>query len=631
MSPFLPSSRKEIRYLLKAVLIHSGVSANSGHYISRVWDQSTNCWYNCDDELVEKMDVPHFENQQLDQKEVKSNLRDGRCKSTSAYLLVYERQSTTMERIVPVAPKVLQEYVNKQNNEFDLMLEAQSVLKKEESEMRLLRNELLKELYSIWDDYSDESPCYVSSEELSKVVLSDLPPKEERALTTPELICPHGRISPFILSETKIISKKSLVVLKKLGYNVEPMLDSPCLDCFTALLQNRMSVLQHEQDVEEIKLAKKKNDFWISKTWYTEWKKKRPQFECLVIPRPDDDVYKPDVYCEHGSVAVDSSKRVGIPNQVYKMIQSRFTGFRAPKCTLVCLDCTKQHHIETTVDQEELDRIAIQSVELKRLLGGRKLTLADGAYYLIPTDFLARWRKHIKSPTAFSKPEIINISAFWCEHEKLCYDLEEDKDAFYILTKDEWDCLSHFYQTDGTPIPICIQEERVTSSYESCAHCRLARRLQYKQGKALVMKRDLFTENSTSSRPTKRRKGSRKQESTLITIEPTITVRDIMIQLQEKYETPPLYQKLFFNGQELDHGMTVSQIGALPGDTFEVELFDCEEDFDAVSFEMETGFAGTLLHGSGVNIIDLEKWACPICTFLNAHEVHQCEICGFDQ
>jgi ubiquitin carboxyl-terminal hydrolase 48 len=99
MAPFL-NGRKEIRYHLKAVLMHSGVSANSGHYVSRVWDHSTNSWYNCDDETVERMEILHFEFLEEEVKEAKP--KNNRFTSSSAYLLVYERLSPhSFTRVYP--------------------------------------------------------------------------------------------------------------------------------------------------------------------------------------------------------------------------------------------------------------------------------------------------------------------------------------------------------------------------------------------------------------------------------------------------------------------------------------------------------------------------------------------------
>lgn len=47
--------RQELIYELKAVLIHRGPSANSGHYVAHIFDQVAGDWYKFNDEEVQQI------------------------------------------------------------------------------------------------------------------------------------------------------------------------------------------------------------------------------------------------------------------------------------------------------------------------------------------------------------------------------------------------------------------------------------------------------------------------------------------------------------------------------------------------------------------------------------------------
>jgi ubiquitin carboxyl-terminal hydrolase 48 len=627
MAPFLVSSKKAKLYRLTAALLHSGVSANSGHYVSRVWDAKEQSWLDCDDELVQAISAPNF---QFDDASEKVKPKQGRFVSSSAYLLVYQRESEK-ETETCSAPLHLIEHITKQNADYEVMMESQIVAQKEYQAKRKIREESLERLYTTWTDYS-EGFFFISSKDLERSLLPLIPPVEEQVISSQELLCNHNKLSPSLLHVSKKISVKAIDILKTLGVRLDPILDSPCIDCFASLMQNRIQEIQHYMDVEEMRNAKKKTEYWISRAWFQEWKKKIPQFGDS-IPRPDIPKYKADVVCEHGSLSIDETKRCGIPASVYKLIQKRFPRFQSLKFTKgICEQCAQALQICTTIPEDELNRISIQSTELKRLLTGRLLnTSADLTGYLVPMEFVLNWRKYIKSPTTVVKPVLIDLSSFWCSHQQLTYDLKVEKDAYFVVTTEEWAVLGMFYQVQGKEIPIETKDSWWTSSVPLCKDCRHLRRSNYTQGSIKVVKKTSDNSFSTGIRSSKRQKTTKTQPPITLSITPSSSIRDIMEDIQLKYEVPPLYQKIFFEGKELEARDNVSEIGILPGDTLEVELFDCEAEFEAYDDpQLEIGFSGTLLHGNSAQIIDLDSWACPICTFLNPSGIGMCEMCGFN-
>ncbi|KAJ1330740.1 hypothetical protein BSLG_009192 [Batrachochytrium salamandrivorans] len=77
MSPFiLNSSMESVIYELHAVLLHKGYSANSGHYVQRVYSKRHSSWIDFDDENVTLMNVPSFQLEEDDISSVEASLSD---------------------------------------------------------------------------------------------------------------------------------------------------------------------------------------------------------------------------------------------------------------------------------------------------------------------------------------------------------------------------------------------------------------------------------------------------------------------------------------------------------------------------------------------------------------------------
>ena len=121
--------------------------------------------------------------------------------------------------------------------------------------------------------------------------------------------------------------EKYFEIVHKLCYS------DACSVCFHELVANHIETIQHNEDLaiiaEKSKPGGKK--YFISKVWFQEWKKKLP-FDGN-IPRPDEDRFARDVFCEHGSLSTNSATMIEISSTVYKLIQSRFSGFSTMQTT----------------------------------------------------------------------------------------------------------------------------------------------------------------------------------------------------------------------------------------------------------------------------------------------------------
>jgi ubiquitin carboxyl-terminal hydrolase 48 len=151
---------------------------------------------------------------------------------------------------------------------------------------------------------------------------------------------------------------------------------------------------------------------------------------------------------------------------------------------------------------------------------------------------------------------------------------------------------------------------------------------------------------------TKRRPGQK------LTVKRLDTLRDIRVAIEKKTEIPILYQKVYFNGREIeDASETIESIGVTDQETlFVQELIAYDDDVDISKLVDEPtgkarktqngdkkatsrteGFGGTGLLGfSAIPATEPEEAAsiaaalpgtCTQCTYLNSSDLHFCEMC----
>ncbi len=48
-------------------------------------------------------------------------------------------------------------------------------------------------------------------------------------------------------------------------------------------------------------------------------------------------------------------------------------------------------------------------------------------YFLLSMKFLEQWRDWVKNPTVYARPELVDNSDLICQHDKVCYDINESR------------------------------------------------------------------------------------------------------------------------------------------------------------------------------------------------------------
>lgn len=316
-------------YHLTAVLLHRGPNANSGHYIARVYNHEVKAWLNCDDESVTVMNNPDFEiTEDLpnSKKNAPAKTATDRFTSSSAYMLVYERINNATSDLN--IPPHLVEGIAKENAEFasvlkkeaDLYLSLTSAKQKIEIEQNVQAK--FEKLFKVWDPKPSDEFVYVSTSELKIAIEAYTGEQESLIVSNSKVLCRHGSMDPNLISKTKRITLKGLDILRKdFGLEIEPSLSlrDVCDECFTKLLAIRTESYQHQNDlVLYSKCPKFGAQYFISKTWFLEWRKKYPLFEGGLIPNPMDEPYQSDVMCEHKNLSMNAETL--IPEMVCQLL-----------------------------------------------------------------------------------------------------------------------------------------------------------------------------------------------------------------------------------------------------------------------------------------------------------------------
>nr|XP_006811923.1 PREDICTED: ubiquitin carboxyl-terminal hydrolase 48-like [Saccoglossus kowalevskii] len=110
MTPYLVTQERQVIYDLSAVLIHTGPSAYSGHYIAHIKDKNTGSWYKFNDEEIKKMEGKNLKLGSEDDIQdggpkppKKPKFMKGFHASRNAYMLVYkirESENSTLYQLL---------------------------------------------------------------------------------------------------------------------------------------------------------------------------------------------------------------------------------------------------------------------------------------------------------------------------------------------------------------------------------------------------------------------------------------------------------------------------------------------------------------------------------------------------
>ena len=107
--------------------------------------------------------------------------------------------------------------------------------------------------------------------------------------------------------------------------------------------------------------------------------------------------------------------------------------------------------------------------------------LEGTALCIIPDEFTQDWKQWLLRPTKFPRPNSVNTTPLFCEHDLLLVDPNSpgDMDSLSVITIADWEILRVLYETG--PI-VAIQRSRAGERHpgfaheiEVCQDCRIRR------------------------------------------------------------------------------------------------------------------------------------------------------------
>ncbi|KAI3661689.1 hypothetical protein MP638_002941 [Amoeboaphelidium occidentale] len=468
MSKFMPSNNGmhsgSMMYDLKAVLIHYGTSAYSGHYVSHLYGDHSNRWYKVSDEdcsILLENDKSMFDIDaktsyiDLTQKDNSAGKHDDVLyESRNAYMLIYRRRDPTVH-IDP--PKVPQEILNKithDNSHFDSILdEYKGKLKAAQSKFEMYRERRLNVFANGRVVNLNEPAIVVRTEDLKDWIQRPLKCNEviEVTDTTGDILCSHGKLSPSCGCKIKRLSSRVLSHLKIEGDDLSPILDLQSNLCSICCRQESIKssfLSSHDENVELLKRYLKNdpinvNSVWISKNWLSDWNRKKPRIlnteaGDTVIVGPYDGRYKTDVICKHGNLTPVEKNRVLISANAFEFLKVTTPSLESyynfhpvfKKGTEYCEPCRGKLDAEESLAGELSDKAKSERAAMKSLLlDERDINFAiknrQELFYVIDSEFLYSWRRWIRDPIGCLRPDSLDNTRLYCEHGRLNVDLNE--------------------------------------------------------------------------------------------------------------------------------------------------------------------------------------------------------------
>ncbi|KAL3527978.1 hypothetical protein ACH5RR_012634 [Cinchona calisaya] len=374
-------SQSEMIYDLSAVLIHKGVAVNSGHYIAHIKDESTEQWWEFDDEQVSNlgqqpfggsssssaakpypsesvellsssptMDIvggSHTDTTQL-RSDSNSISHAKTFSSCDAYMLMYTLRCSksssekvhenyemkTLETVTPIStqqhgfplPPHLCEEVEQLNTTY--LDSCNQYKSKKECELNRImerRQEVRSVLSEAPVQSLDKQYFWISSDWLRQWADSIV----SFTIDNSAILCSHGKVSVSKVGSMKRLSAEAWTMLFS-KYDGGPALskDDNCNDCIfdvartMALADNYRDQRMLMKEIAEAALAGQYQDgklYYVSKSWLHQWLRRK------VIDSPCEGDVGPtaSIRCLHGGLMPEQApgaKRLLVPEALWQFL-----------------------------------------------------------------------------------------------------------------------------------------------------------------------------------------------------------------------------------------------------------------------------------------------------------------------
>jgi ubiquitin carboxyl-terminal hydrolase 48 len=275
-------------YELNSVIIHTGPTAYSGHYIAHIKHEEK--WWRFDDQNVTPLSGRRRHVGQEEEVDIWGDSQPNKPKvpkdhfsSTNAYILVYTRSQGPLTSPPPPNPSPPSQMMERVSQENDVLLREigslasdEAVLHKQEE----IRRQEMAELFATLPvKTGSKSFHWLSSEWISKLLARDSP----GVVSNKKFLCKHNRLSPHMASEVKRVDSETATSLyRKHGLESAPLTsEAMCVECVqeeAALIRQRT---QLENDLKLLTSLSKapcssSSGFWVGKESLQHWKKHFP-------------------------------------------------------------------------------------------------------------------------------------------------------------------------------------------------------------------------------------------------------------------------------------------------------------------------------------------------------------------
>ncbi|KAG0379479.1 hypothetical protein BGX24_000219 [Mortierella sp. AD032] len=532
----LLGSQSAVLYDLSAVLVHSGPSTHSGHFMAHVLDKSSNKWFVLNDEEVKEFDSTQFDPQDYTESGSKAKAKKTTMKagapdaervwntlsSRNAYMLTYTRRTSESLVTPRKPPSETLDLVTVDNAKFEEELKEYTEFKEKVKIKFDQEREVRRKLARCWDVNNDEDEsCYVSATALSKYMQldgdqtkdgSNLEASRVVDLDSSAIACEHQKLCPTAVSKSKRISMDAKHILTEQGVKIDPVLTPMdfCEECTKNLFQDKLYGLAHKDDIDTFeKLSKRKPSppaVWISKPWLSAWKKMCPEFHqphtsTTDDPGPLSEPYLPDVLCPHSRLGTDKSRRKVINVLCLEKLIAIFGPMELPEHdTSECEECLE---LRQPPFNESIKNLIATAASEKKELSGMKMRgspdkiLPGYRYYAVSKEFMEKWQSFIKDPANNERPAMIDNSDLLCKHDLFLFDFgnvidQKNNEDIAVIGENDWSYLHAMY--DGGPEIVITKQElmdtddgsdrsdtlsTVLSTPAHCPECRNERVLDF--------------------------------------------------------------------------------------------------------------------------------------------------------
>ncbi|KAH9250680.1 hypothetical protein BASA81_011532 [Batrachochytrium salamandrivorans] len=689
MSPFiLNSSMESVIYELHAVLLHKGYSANSGHYVQRVYSKRHSSWIDFDDENVTLMNVPSFQLEEDDISSVEASLSDSPRKNKK--------------------PRIKKDII------LDLSKSC-GVSGSSVSDCTDQKGKDAKSASLVFSSNSAYQLTYVLSQK--KLVDGKLIPRE----TVSDTLSPHSQILESIQQDIRT--------------KIE--LDNRQFTCNVQRLNERnelaVSAYQEERDAWHLIFLKwnvsndKTPAVYISANALAAIIKQRASFleSCIksasgslkevVADSEENDLFQQEAGQAQNAVSLTVSNEEALcvhkrlhPAKLWTTKRISCTGYEllqklgisvVPILHVedICKDCYDEIKQRITLNKQHKEDVEklISLIPVR----SRKQQNASQSSYFISKAWFSDWKKGNSTASPVTEDYWGDV---WCQHDALSL----NSSRRMLISAEAYEFLRVLFpslscpQENSLQCVACLEESAYNTQQDlplrdrartemamfnrlankqklrfeatlhyfgvptnpaTCWDCRLDRLLSFESADIHIVKykspahsnHPVQTDDLTSSEPAESEQSKcikapqrellsscidkgrasrrlRGERWVMTRITPQTQVQDLKLQLMDHFDAPPIYQQLFYKNKELlIDGATMREVGICPEETIEIRIFEQPDDpefQDAIPTTAEWGFAGTALTGALPSQNDA---ATPMDVELPSHPI-RCDLAPWE-